>query len=341
MSPVRQQEPESPARSNWDYYTVWSPDDGEVSFVTGHVIPELTLGFEGDARLMRIMHATLHELRTSVGHRWNTTCRMGAYLALSDPFREQSGAALVADAEIQSEMESAKQADSLPVDDEPIRRQFTQAAQLADLPTQPVVTFISRQGQTATTQCVMQARADLDAGKFSQAIILACDSLLGETTLEWLENTGRLKSPAIPAGLAPSESGVAFLMETSSDEGDALARLGPTDLGHEQQSLLSGETVLGSGLAELLRQIDWSDGCPWLITDQNGEEYRAMEWGQALVRVIRDLPIMDESNAHLPGHRLWRYGGGERRYWRRHRSPCVSTRIRAEPARCRALVGRQ
>ncbi|MEQ1883077.1 MAG: hypothetical protein ABL878_19150, partial [Burkholderiales bacterium] len=60
-------------------------------------------------------------------------------------------------------------------------------------------------------------------------------------------------------------------------------------------SQLAGKISLGKTLALVLARTaplaDWSpDTPPWLIVDQNGETYRAQEWGCALTRLIEDHP---------------------------------------------------
>ena len=57
---------------------------------------------------------------------------------------------------------------------------------------------------------------------------------------------------------------------------------------NETKPWLSGEAPTGKGLAAVLAAVakDWTntDGC-WIVSDLNGEVYRAADWGHALFRV--------------------------------------------------------
>jgi 3-oxoacyl-[acyl-carrier-protein] synthase I len=59
----------------------------------------------------------------------------------------------------------------------------------------------------------------------------------------------------------------------------------------EQNDRLTGGIATGETLARVVADTaelaDWSpDSRPWLIVDQNGEYYRAHEWGCALTRLV-------------------------------------------------------
>ena len=73
----------------------------------------------------------------------------------------------------------------------------------------------------------------------------------------------------------------------------------------EPKSLLSGQAPLGEGLFAILNAVARSgslddDGPPWIVTDQNGEHYRAMEWGHALVRSLPSHPALADSLLWYP-----------------------------------------
>jgi 3-oxoacyl-[acyl-carrier-protein] synthase-1 len=133
--------------------------------------------------------------------------------------------------------------------------------------------------------------------QFEVAIIGGIDTLLDRSTLEWLEILRRLKSPAMPVGLAPGEVGVFFVLETlqrAQQRGvKPLACIRSVAIAEEEKTYFGGDTPTGVTLAQLLRDCgklaEWQAANPcWIVSDHNGEAHRAMEWGNALVRAIPD-----------------------------------------------------
>lgn len=269
-----------------DYFTQWSPTDGEISPVKAHQIPQIAEGFEGPARLVRILGAAFTDLRSR--HRdisW-VSDETAAYLAIADRFRIWHGAELVADAEIRERFLTAQQEipeDNTEFDD--AHRIYELALKSAGVSVVPQLRMVSRADNCAMAICINQAISDLSSGMVQTAIIAGVDSLLEESTLEWLSFTGRLKSAAIPRGLAPGEAGVVLLLQPSASTPTPLASCKSTHKAREENSLFSGKPVLGHALAELIESTTRPGRrSGWFVTDQNGEDYRAMEWGQALLR---------------------------------------------------------
>jgi 3-oxoacyl-[acyl-carrier-protein] synthase-1 len=94
----------------------------------------------------------------------------------------------------------------------------------------------------------------------------------------------------MPVGLQPGEAGVAAALTVRPDLFRASAHtatLGEVQLEAEPLSLLSGSATRGEILARVIARA-WqgkNTERPWILSDQNGEEFRAMEWGHALVRL--------------------------------------------------------
>ena len=290
-----------------EYFTVWSPSDGEVSPVTAHEIPEITTGFEANARLLRILQAALADLKNQHVVPWHAT---RWYLSLADPSREWRGEALIADEEIRNIIsESGKMIGDDDADLQGAGELLEKALMICSIEAPASLKMVSRSGHCGVVECHAAAVQDLQTGQTECAIVGGCDSLLGEQTLEWLEFTGRLKSPSIPAGLAPGEAGVFLMLETANAAQQRsmppLASVRQVHLGHEEKTLLSSEPPLGVGVAELLKlackeRAENAVGPLWLVTDQNGEYYRAMEWGQAVVRAVSDVQRLQDAVISYP-----------------------------------------
>src|SRR5687768_3156092 len=80
-------------RTQQSEYSATPPAIGTDARVLVHAIPELTHGFEGDARRLRIMHAALADLmRRDPSAPWRQF-ETRFFLSIADPARETKGAA--------------------------------------------------------------------------------------------------------------------------------------------------------------------------------------------------------------------------------------------------------
>jgi 3-oxoacyl-(acyl-carrier-protein) synthase len=295
--------------SKRDDFPVRSPEDGSVGALVVHAVPMLTEGFEGQARLQRLMTAGLKDLIRQTPHAPWKQGRAAFYLSLPDPRRIYTGFELIPNEEERKEKEKeAREVRAEPLDDSWAHTLLAEAAQLSGWSGKSELRFIATSGNTGVAQALEKAIVDLDAGKIDVAIVGGVDSLLDEEILVWLESTLRLKTPDMPTGLQPGEAAAFFTVETARQGGletKALGRIQAVYMGMEPSSLFSGEPPVGEGLAMLMDKTAQSAGIdksetPWFIADQNGESYRAMEWGHALVRLIHDWPGLDNAVLWYP-----------------------------------------
>jgi 3-oxoacyl-[acyl-carrier-protein] synthase-1 len=278
-----------------DYFQVLSSGDGEDVGVTGYPARLWTLGFEGEGRLLRLLQGALTDLQEQVPSApWNDG-NNGFYLSLPDPRRLDKGLNLVVD----EQDRKAKTAKSAEIAEETAQRRgaelFERAVRLSNWRVDCSVRSIRATGHTGITECLADAARDLCSGAIEVAIVGGAETLLEEDTLSWLDKTARLKTPDAPAGLAPGEAGAFLVLETLEAARARKAHiwgiLRDLRFADDSRPIFSGEPPLGVGLAEVVLGIsgpaDWRDGDPvWFITDQNGESYRAMEWGHTLVRLV-------------------------------------------------------
>jgi 3-oxoacyl-[acyl-carrier-protein] synthase-1 len=162
------------------------------------------------------------------------------------------------------------------------------------------------QGHAATATAIQRAMELLARGRVERVLIVAADSYLDPLTLEWLAGSGRLKTEAVPTGLSPGEAGACLLLESqpSAERRGAAVPMLVTGIAtsQERNSFLSGEPNTGVALAACIRDaLDQASvgevfrGDVYL--DLNGESWRAMEWGSALVRLAGRVA---EPRLHLP-----------------------------------------
>ncbi|MBT8143819.1 MAG: hypothetical protein KJO55_03900, partial [Gammaproteobacteria bacterium] len=120
-------------------------------------------------------------------------------------------------------------------------------------------------------------------------IVLCVDSLLSERRLGQLESDGALKTDEVPAGLQPAEAGVALLLSSQPDGGiGSIVAIGELD---EAPLANPDDVYTGAALDRLLAAAEHKLGPevgahPWVISDQNGEAWRAFDWGSALSRLV-------------------------------------------------------
>ena len=282
--------------------------DGAPAPVIGHAVPLVTRGFEGDARLERLLATALTDLRTRLPEALAGE-PMALYLSMPSPTRTLTGAALLAD----DDSRAALAAELHEIESEgPLNLDFAQklaaraAAQAGFGETLPL-RRVSLAGHAGAAQCLAAALADLERGEVRLAIVGGVDSLLDEATIEWLNATQRLKLSDMPVGLLPGEA-CALLALARSDaplaRGDAVA-LRHVGLAAEERTLLSGSTSVGIALAEVLAGAAETAGWPhatsaWLIGDMNGEAWRANEWGHALVRLCGEHAALADAQLWTP-----------------------------------------
>ena len=316
-----------------DCFSVQSPEDGSIEAAIGHPAPLVTAGFEGNARLVRLMQAALTDLLRNID-RPPENKRTAFYLSLPDPDRLGTGKNLMqeegfvkkeepetvsedddpsndTELSLTEEEEEIEKDDDTDGDDlfvnlmeestEPYRigtkaqAMLQKAAQLSGWSQQLQLRGVAVSGNTGVAEVVQNAIHDLSSGEVDCAIVGGVDSWLDENLLMWLEDTGRLKTPASPVGFQPGEA-AAFMLLQNMQIYEACPCRGFTSIidvriGEEQNTLLSGTISKGRVLANLLAETAeptrWSQvEAPWLIVDQNGEIYRALEWGNASVHLL-------------------------------------------------------
>ncbi len=284
-----------------DTFVVGTLDD--FGGATVHAAPLITHGFEGDARVLRLLHAAFEGLQTQSDAPWKAA-RTGFYLSLPHPDRQHTGFELIADEDLRRQeitrWEEIQGARLEPVDVRQGAKSLVERASVLAGWEQPVdLRAFSMTGNTGVAELIDAASRDLSAGAVELAVVGGVDSWIDASSLRWLEQRARLKSATASAGLAPGEAGGFLLMETVSGAqsrgAEIMAVLQSTVLDREENSHLTGKTSQGEALARVLVRTaplaDWSrEAPPWVVVDQNGETYRAQEWGCALSRLVENHP---------------------------------------------------
>jgi len=152
-------------------------------------------------------------------------------------------------------------------------------------------------GSTGVFTLIERASEKLRNGELSFCIIVAVDSFLLHGRLKHYDEGWRIISRRNPAGFIPGEGCVALLLETQEHaqgrEASALLRIDGLGSGLEPNSILEEKSSTGSGLTGSIRAVNESIGneqpWKWVLSDLNGERYKAYEWGITLTRLSQSI----------------------------------------------------
>ncbi|NTX67281.1 hypothetical protein HUA74_42190 [Myxococcus sp. CA051A] len=254
--------------------------------LVGHTAGPLTEGFEGIGRLVQLGVAALEDLEATVhGDWWG---QLDFFLCLprslghgTSPTRESTEVAGLLAARIQAEARF--------------------------IPT-PMSLHLFQDERGGTIQALTKAMELLAARRCDQALVLACDSLVSPERIEAQLETRRLKTPDHPVGYLPGEGAVALLLERRDAARERarppIAYLFSPVTAQETQSRDAKAPPMGRAMGESLTMALVRAGATSipegsLYLDLNGEEFRAREWGQTLLRA-RDACRVEEWRSVIP-----------------------------------------
>jgi len=270
-----------------DHFRLRSGVTGEEEPVIGHPVVLLTQGFEGEARLLRLIHGAMADMATQAGSAGLDIANAPIYLSQPSPDRIHTAQALIADESVRAIRAAGRDAPQDP------RRAFAlatqlvrRAAALARWSHVPELAHLSQSGNAGGIEALRAAAIDLASGRCQRAIVIGADSLLDAPTLNWLQVCARLKCDAVPSGLQPGEAACALLL-SQAEPAAAQGRIAKSAVSQEEATLESGRMSQGIGLSRALAEADAGtpDQVPWLLSDHSGETYRASELGHAVVRL--------------------------------------------------------
>jgi 3-oxoacyl-[acyl-carrier-protein] synthase-1 len=148
-------------------------------------------------------------------------------------------------------------------------------------------------GSAGFTLALEAARQELERRAFETCIVGGIDSLTEPEHLRYLLAEHRLKTADNPVGLVPGEAGALLVLRAreprpASDNKPRVA-ITAVRLGHEPHHRGTDRRPDGRVLSTCVQEVlgtTRADGAEVLfITDLNGEEARAWEWGCALVQL--------------------------------------------------------
>ena len=299
-----------------DNYPIGKPAMDEVESAIIHPLPFITSAFQDQARLGVILKKTLSDVCEQI-NKDGITIPIDLYFSLPHPHRTNQGIALQTDEPSAQESELDDLLNSEDPDETLYNSTISQSIKALPWPVEPKIKTLFFSGSTGVAECVQElivSNQNTDENTSvkhqpSLAIIVAVDSLVSIKELKWLHGCSRLKNSDNPVGVQPGEAGAAFTLCTSK----VAAQLGLKPQAHIQQCILennitsqlkaqiSDGKVLANILDRLLPATDKDNIFPaWVISDHNGEELRAAEWGGALHFLTKYKPNVVVEDTWMP-----------------------------------------
>jgi 3-oxoacyl-[acyl-carrier-protein] synthase-1 len=260
--------------------------------VAGHSMAcGLADGFVGRPKAMIIGRAALADLVTTVPV--GALGRVGLYVVLSDYFL----------------IDETRGDDSLATEPRPdesfgtIWRRATSGF-VEELTGVGLLPAVSTQrlyygGHAGIGEALLDAQADLDSRRVDACVIGAIDSCVEPRVLRAAAHAALLKTEAEATGFLPGEGAAFFLLQREADSTDRPLRVAIDAVGtaKDESHSLAESPPTGVGLAAALEQCLGSLGAEAhaeigvVVSDLNGEERRALEWGYCLVRLQPRHPL--------------------------------------------------
>ncbi len=154
---------------------------------------------------------------------------------------------------------------------------------------------IALNGHAAGLMAIESARKHLAKGECEFYLAGGIDSYIDPDTLDWVEENEQLHVPTNAWGFIPGEA-ACFCLVCSIDTANKYklpvkAQLVATSTAHEKNKIKTETVCIGEGLTQAVKGV--VSGLPentkidYTICDQNGEAYRADEFGFMLARLSK------------------------------------------------------
>jgi 3-oxoacyl-[acyl-carrier-protein] synthase-1 len=271
------------------YFSVVEPDSQEAVPLVGHPIEAFTEGFHLYGFWTRVAIASLRDLIAR------------AALPAAGDSAGWSRTALVA---VLPNIRSKRFLSDGSESDDAVREPFlARIGAWLGVPLAPPHLHAFCAGRVGIFAALRHGAELLRTRAVDRVIALAVDSQLDTLTLEWLAAEHRLKSPTSAAGLMPGEAAVALLLQSPQPAGKSrgvtvriVAERRPAESDRTNDArgglLKAALSTCVAGLADRTGQRSL-----W-IHDQNGEQWRAEEFGYCALLMGEEWPA--QAQAMLP-----------------------------------------
>lgn len=180
-------------------------------------------------------------------------------------------------------------------------------------------------GPAGLSPALSHAAKELEERRFERAILVGVDSYCDAASISWASERNRIKTDDQPFGFAPGEAAACLMVENHAKA----AKRGAAIIGHIEAFATDGDKEIptgggrGTAITKVYRKCFDPDRQPLMtmITDLNGEEWRAREFGYFLQRIEKGDPgyVIE-----APCESLGDTGAGQRGGRRLHGLPGLS-----------------
>jgi 3-oxoacyl-[acyl-carrier-protein] synthase-1 len=299
--------------TQWTQLDLEEPDLDTLESVPlkGHAVRGLTDGFDGIARLLRLGDAALADLLAYSGLGGTSPPRTGFHLCLPGHFHATSrleaellgqGPAPddVAREEFQAHFEQRQE-----LQEKLEGRLVPALLSMHGLSIAPALRACFYGGPAVFAQAVEQAVRRLRARELDRCIVGGIDTCVYGAPLMDAHQLGLLRTEEKPSGFFPGEAASFVLLERADAARDRGARaealLSAVAVAEESYNRFSDVPPQGSALTAIteacLRERQVRPGL--LIVNLNGDEFRARDFGTALVR-LRGAVLPDSPRQWFP-----------------------------------------
>ncbi len=274
-----------------------NPETGEAESTLGHEIGAFTRGFVGVGRLIRLGVAALQDLLRSVtpapGPRLGIVLNVGSGFHFARQFHGASDDAPLDpefEARVAAELDSRRSSVA-----EHLVPRLLAATGLRVDPTARRTVFSD---ETGLVEALRTASGWLTAGAVDACIVGGIDSQLDPESLAAMHALGIVKTASNPVGRMPGEAAAMLLVE-AANKASSRARLGVVGgLATEaepknrfESGAHTGEALAKAASTTLATLPPAATPCDLVIADLTGEEYRAVDWGHAQLRLRKDTRL--------------------------------------------------
>jgi 3-oxoacyl-[acyl-carrier-protein] synthase-1 len=276
-------------------------ESGEPVVVMGHPADALTFGFSGTGRLAALLADAIRDLKTRI-ELPNSWGQVGVVIALPAP--DERSFSLLTDPAEEDERPQEEQRQEL------AQRILRIAGDVNAIGFDTRNLHVVAGGQAGFAAALAKASAELQTRKHAAVLVCAVDSLLSEVTIAQLIEDRRLKTPDSPVGFAPGEAAVVAWVEQEQSvphrrSGGPMLPVRQIALGKESRPRGSEIPTDGKALTRCALEAlqGWAPAkppIPVLISDHDGESYRALELAMVMVNLQGHDPKYSACPTWLP-----------------------------------------
>lgn len=298
-------------------YMVFDPVSGEMVPVSGHQIEIHTKGFVGLGRLCRLGIPAIHDLINN-SHIYASFLKDSPiYLNVSDRFllncsdqpvdEDGSFPEAIEEDELGSILEEDCSDRLVPLLESGARLKFGSKLRL------------QFEGHDGVIRLVQMAVQELRTGMIERCVVGGIDSYVEQSKLQSFHALRLLLGPEDSHGFIPGEAASLLLLERVDAASRRNARIqaiiGPIGVADEPHHRFSKSLTTGTALATALKRALEQLGDPrkrihLVISDLNGDHWRAHEWGNALIKLKEDHGLRS-AEVLLPAESFGELGAAE------------------------------